>query len=477
MYRRFFTASIIALSLSVVASQAAAQRGGSRGGGGGGFQRGGGSFNAGGRGGSGFGGGGQRGGGGGFGGSQRGGGGLSGGGLGGNSFQRGGGGFGGGLSSGPQRESFGHGGFGGPEGGFGSRPGFGAGGFGGPDSGIGARPGAGAGRPGAGAGGLGGPDSGIGVRPGAGAGRPGFGAGGVGGPDSGIGVRPGAGAGRPGVGAGGLGGPDSGIGIRPGAGAGRPGVGAGGLGGPASGIGLRPGLGAGGLGPPGTHYANADALAAQGAAFRAGAVGYPRYNAAALAGYAGAWAPTNLVNASLYTHPGYGPLAAGMGMAAQPYPYDYGGNVVVQPTAVYINGEMAGTPQEYAQQSSDIAAAGQSADPAADSKWLPMGVFAVVEPGATSSDDVFQLVVNRQGIVRGNYHNTKTNQVEKISGSVDKKSQRTAWTIGGDQSPVYEVGIGSLTKDITPMLVQMPDGQSHQMNLIRLPEPQQPAQE
>ena len=160
-------------------------------------------------------------------------------------------------------------------------------------------------------------------------------------------------------------------------------------------------------------------------------------------------------------------------MAAVPVAYDYGGNVVVQPDAVYVNGDVVGTPQQYAQQTSAIASAGQSAKPAADSKWLPLGVFAVVEGDATSSDDIFQLAVNPQGIIRGNYNNVRTNQVESISGSVDKKTQRTAWTIGDDQSPAYEAGLTNLTKDITPMLVITADGQSHQMSLIRLPQPAQ----
>jgi hypothetical protein len=160
-------------------------------------------------------------------------------------------------------------------------------------------------------------------------------------------------------------------------------------------------------------------------------------------------------------------------MAATPVAYDYGGNVVVQPDAVYVNGDVVGTPQQYAQQTSTIASAGQSAKPAADSKWLPLGVFAVVEGDATSSDDIFQLAVNPQGIIRGNYNNVRTNQVETISGSVDKKTQRTAWTIGDDQSPAYEAGLTNLTKDITPMLVISADGQSHQMSLIRVPQPTQ----
>lgn len=93
-----------------------------------------------------------------------------------------------------------------------------------------------------------------------------------------------------------------------------------------------------------------------------------------------------------------------VGLAAQPVPYDYGGNVVVQSAAVYINGEGAGTPQEYAAQASQLAGTGLTAQPAEDTTWLPLGVFAVVEGDQTSSDDVFQLAVDRQGVIRGRIH-------------------------------------------------------------------------
>ena len=61
--------------------------------------------------------------------------------------------------------------------------------------------------------------------------------------------------------------------------------------------------------------------------------------------------------------------------------------------------------------------------------------------------------------------------MEPLSGSVDKKSQRAAWTIGGDKTPVYEAGIANLTKDATPILIHLGDGQSRQMTLVRLQQP------
>lgn len=174
---------------------------------------------------------------------------------------------------------------------------------------------------------------------------------------------------------------------------------------------------------------------------------------------------------SLYTNPGYGQVATQLGMPAQPAPQDYGGNVVVQGGTVYVNGDPAGTSQEYSDQASQIAAAGQSAQPADDAKWLPLGMFAIVEGNATKSDDIFQLAVNPQGVIRGNYHNTRTDDVESLSGSVDKESQRAAWTIGSDQAPVYEAGIANLTKNETPILVHTADGKSSQLTLIRMEEP------
>jgi hypothetical protein len=181
-----------------------------------------------------------------------------------------------------------------------------------------------------------------------------------------------------------------------------------------------------------------------------------------------------MTGSSLYANPGYSSAAGQLGLPAQPAAYDYGSNVVVQPNGVYVNGDPAGTPAQYSAQASQIANSGRTAQPDQDAKWLPLGVFAVVEGNATTSGDIFQLAVNQQGVIRGNYHNVKSNQVDKITGSVDKQSQRAAWTIGDDKTPVYEAGIANLTKDATPILVHLADNQVHQVSLIRLPPPQQP---
>jgi hypothetical protein len=179
-----------------------------------------------------------------------------------------------------------------------------------------------------------------------------------------------------------------------------------------------------------------------------------------------------MTSPSLYTNPGYGAVAGQLGMAQQPAPYDYGGNVVAQPGAVYVNGDNVGTPQQYASQASGIAASG-NAPPDPGARWQPLGVFAMLDGGQTTSDDIFQLAINSQGVLRGNYHYLKDNSVTPLAGAVDPKTQRAAWTIGGDQTPVYEAGIANLTRDQTTMLVHTGEGQPRQFTLVRLPEPSQ----
>lgn len=390
--------------------------------------------------------------------------------FGGGSMPRGGGGFGGGIGGAAPR---GGGGFG--SGGFGGGTGLGSPGLGGERG-----PGGVASRgPGGGGDSTFGPFGRGGAMPGGGATagyRPGASLPGQGGARPGI-DRPGSGTDfRPGVGAGGVGGPASGIGFRPGVGAGRPGVGAGGVGGPASGIGFRPGVGAGGIGvgsefrPYGTRYVSSATLARQAEGVRFNSYRYSFYGASFYRGYPRAWQPIRLMYPSVYVNPGYAALAAYLAMSAAPRPYDYGGNVVVQPQAIYVNGDSVGTPQEYAAQATQLATAG-SASPADDSTWMPLGVFAVCDDGQTTSDDIFQLAVNPQGIVRGNYHNLRNDEVLTITGSVDKNTQRAAWTIGSDKTPVYEAGLSNLTKEATPLLVHTDDGQVNQLSLVRLEEP------
>lgn len=155
----------------------------------------------------------------------------------------------------------------------------------------------------------------------------------------------------------------------------------------------------------------------------------------------------------------------------QPVYYDYGTNVTYQDGDVYVNNQDVGTPDQYYQQAEDLATAGAQADAPPDGDWLPLGVFALTKPDHTSSDVTIQLAVNKQGVIRGNYTDTETNATQVIQGSVDKKTQRVAFTVGNNSENVVDTGLYNLTKDEAPCLLHLGKDKTEQWLLVRLKQP------
>ena len=156
-----------------------------------------------------------------------------------------------------------------------------------------------------------------------------------------------------------------------------------------------------------------------------------------------------------------------------PYTYDYGDNITYQDGNVYYGDQLSCTEQQYADQASAIADAGAQAKPPEDEKWEPLGVFAMVQGDETTSNDVFQLAMNKDGIVRGNYYNAISDATTPVTGSLDKKSQRVAWTIGDKKYPVYEAGLFNLTQEQTTMLVHQDKDNTVQYRLFRIEQPKE----
>lgn len=177
------------------------------------------------------------------------------------------------------------------------------------------------------------------------------------------------------------------------------------------------------------------------------------------------------------------------GAWASPIFYDYGsgGNVVYEDNSVYVNGQDAGTQEEYAQQAMDLADSGnqvlnsdeQYQQPPPDAQaqqdsgqWMPLGVFALSSDGGESSPSkMMQLAVSKDGIIAGTYFNTATDQALSIQGKVDRLSQRAAWTIGDNKNTVFDTGIYNLTENQTPVLVHFGTGTTQNWLLVRLDPP------
>jgi hypothetical protein len=79
-----------------------------------------------------------------------------------------------------------------------------------------------------------------------------------------------------------------------------------------------------------------------------------------------------------------------------------------------------------------------------------------------------QLAVNKDGILRGNYTDTNTDKTQLIQGSVDKQTQRAAFTVGDDTTHLIETGLYNLTKDEAPCLLHFGSERTEQWLLVRL---------
>jgi hypothetical protein len=228
-------------------------------------------------------------------------------------------------------------------------------------------------------------------------------------------------------------------------------------------------------GPGGTYYRSAGAISGQGAYVRQGFTHYNCFRPGWYAQYPGAWAAAGLTAAAIWSTPTWGQVSSSGGYPAEPMYYDYGSTVVAEEGTMYVNGEAVGTTEQYVEQAQTIADAGQQAKPAEDEKWTALGVFAMVQGEETTAYNLFQLAINKDGVIRGNYYNTLTDSAEAAAGSVDRKTQRAAWTVGGRKAPVYEIGIANLTKDETTMLVHFGKDKSQQMTLVRIEAPKEEA--
>jgi hypothetical protein len=169
---------------------------------------------------------------------------------------------------------------------------------------------------------------------------------------------------------------------------------------------------------------------------------------------------------------GYG-SGSGSGYTEPAY-YDYGSNVVYELDHVYVNGDAVATQEEYGQQAARIADTGMQARGTTEGPWLPLGVFAMVQGEQVSRNDLFQLAVNKEGVIRGNYFSALSDTTLPVYGAVDKKTRRAAWTVGDRKQPIFEAGFANLTKSETTMLVHFGKDRAQQWTLVRINQSAEP---
>jgi hypothetical protein len=230
-----------------------------------------------------------------------------------------------------------------------------------------------------------------------------------------------------------------------------------------------------GVGVAGHHtaYVGRTTLATQGTVVRRGFVHYNCFTPAWCAAHTHIWRPVAWTAAAFWAGTAWGTVASACGYPAEPVVYDYGSTVVYEDNHVYYNGEAVATAEEYATQATEIAVTGQKAEVTEKEEWVSLGVFGMVQGDEKDANKLFQLAINKDGVLRGTYYDAISDMEFPVSGAVDKKTQRAAWFVGDRKDTIYETGIGNLTEPETSMLVHFGNDRTQQWTLVRLEPPEE----
>jgi hypothetical protein len=113
-------------------------------------------------------------------------------------------------------------------------------------------------------------------------------------------------------------------------------------------------------------------------------------------------------------------------------------------------------------------AARGTAEPEADARFLPLGVFSVAPADQTDAVALVHLAISKDGLVRGTYYDLKTDKDENIQGAVNKENHSVAWTIGNDRQTVYQTWLEDLTQEQSgPLTVRAEGGQTRVWTIAR----------
>jgi hypothetical protein len=218
----------------------------------------------------------------------------------------------------------------------------------------------------------------------------------------------------------------------------------------------------------GTYYVSGTALRAQGTYVRTGFRYYNAFTPAWYGRYPAAWRAARWAAPTVWVAATWPAIATYCAYPATPVYYDYGTTVVYEGDTVYVNGEQAASAEQYAEQAITLSDAGRTAQFPENEEWKPLGVFALVRGEEEASDKILQLAVTRDGVIRGNYYDAVADNTLPVYGSVDRKTQRAAWSVGDRQDVVFEAGIANLTQDETPILVHHGKDNTQQFTLVRV---------
>jgi hypothetical protein len=239
----------------------------------------------------------------------------------------------------------------------------------------------------------------------------------------------------------------------------------------AGGESLRGAAGEGALVNDITHYWPAAELRRTGNLIRAGQLAQNAFGSDWYDDYGSAWIANNIIG-NLWTPAPWTTVNSWFNTTWPAVGYNYGNELTYDNGNVNLYGVPIATAGEYYRSAVNLAAQGKQ-DPPKNVDWLPLGIFAAVRGEEKTTNMMFQLAVDKAGVLRGNYFNTTDKNVQHIQGAVDKKTQRVTWIVVDRPSIIFDTGLYNLTKNETTILVHFDKDRVEQWTLVRLKQKRQ----
>ncbi len=151
------------------------------------------------------------------------------------------------------------------------------------------------------------------------------------------------------------------------------------------------------------------------------------------------------------------------------FPYDYGTDLTYEKNIVYQDGRAIANANLYNDRAVELARIGERAlNPSDSTGWRSLGVFEAIPPGQKSSNMLFQLALNKDGIIRGNYYDTRDRNVQLIEGSIDKNVARSVWVVADKKDILFDTSLYNLTRREAAILVHLGKDKIERWVLVRL---------
>ena len=242
---------------------------------------------------------------------------------------------------------------------------------------------------------------------------------------------------------------------------------------------------AGGKSPPGYEgQGGAQSLAAEmrvaGNAARSAFRDYSAFSPQWFAQRPKAWNSRGYVR-DVWSTPGWTEVTDWLGGDLPDNQYMFGADLIYDGNTVYLCGRPVAAADKYYESAVNIArrgvpdrTRGGSSTQNTNSQWLPLGVYQAMRGGDKSDKSnvmLFQLAVNKAGVVRGNYYDPSYKNVQQLEGSVDKGTERVAWIVADRPNVVFDVLLYNLTQPETSMLVHTGADKQEQWTFVRLNRP------